>query len=411
MSSRTARRSANYPHEITFLSTLDEEDVDTFPNEVENLHHPSPPPRPEFKTIFGIRVRTIALGLLGFGVVGAVVYGSLELVSNLRGGSEEYTVKPTLRFRKVNDEYKFKIVQLADIHLGEAPGSLWGPEQDKKTWSLIDSVLKKEKPDLIVLSGDQLSAENVRDNAIEYYKEMGERLTKYGIPWALVFGSHDDTNYVFNNTSFPAKYDRNDLVQIDMQFPLSLTQRGPPELFGVTNYILDIHVEDDPAAMIYMFDSGGGSLPSQLQQNQVSYFYMSEQRYPAVAFQHYPTRQLKYNDQQCLGFHGEAVDTLHYDPGIVDAMSESTRVAFLGVGHDHGNQYCCPFSTWMQACFGGHSGYGGYGSWDRGARVYELLMNDPAERKLDWRSWVRLENGESADSVSMEKMIEMKNLN
>jgi hypothetical protein len=48
--------------------------------------------------------------------------------------------------------------------------------------------------------------------------------------------------------TLPAKYDRNDLVQIHMMFPSSLTQRGPPELFGVTNYILDINVDDhDPA--------------------------------------------------------------------------------------------------------------------------------------------------------------------
>jgi predicted MPP superfamily phosphohydrolase len=405
MSSRS-RRSAD-PHEITARSTLDEEDIYTSSTEEENLHHTSPP-RPEPKSIFGIRVRTIALGLLALGVAGAIAYGS-------RGGTEEHTGKPTLRFRKVNDGYKFKIVQFADIHLGEAPESLWGPEQDKKTWSLIDSVLKKEKPDLIVLSGDQLSAEDVRDNAAEYYKEMGERLTEYGIPWALVFGSHDDADYIFrgDNMTLPAKYDRNDLVRIDMQSRLSLTQRGPPELFGVTNYILDVHVDDEPAAMIYMFDSGGGSLPSQLQQNQVNYFYMSEQRYPAVAFQHYPTRQLKYNEQKCFGFNGEDVDPLNYDPGIVNAMSESTRVAFLGVGHNHGNQYCCPFSTWTQVCFGGHSGYGGYGgygTWDHGARVYELRMDDPAERKLDWRSWVRLESGESTDLVSMEKLIERKDL-
>lgn len=409
--SSISRRSAD-PHETAAHDTFDEDDVyectSSPSTELENLHDPSGP-RPESKKISGILVRKIALGLLALGVAGAVAYGS----RGSRGGTEEYTGKPILRFRKVKDGYKFKIVQLADIHLGEAPESLWGPEQDKKTWSLIDSVLTKEKPDLIVLSGDQLSAEDVRDNAAEYYRSMGERLTKYGIPWALVFGSHDDTDYIFrgDNMTLPAKYDRDDLVRIDMEFRLSLTQRGPPELFGVTNYILDIHVDDDPAAMIYMFDSGGGSLPSQLQQNQVNYFYMSEQRYPAVAFQHYPTRQLKYSAQKCLGSHGEDVDTLHYDPGIVDAMSESTRVAFLGVGHNHGNQYCCPFSTWTQVCFGAHSGYGGYGTGDRGARVYELLMNDPAERKLDWRSWVHLENGESMDLISMEKMIEMKNLN
>ena len=30
------------------------------------------------------------------------------------------------------------------------------------------------------------------------------------------------------------------------------------------------------------------------------------------------------------------------------------------VGHDHGNDWCCPHSG-MMVCYGRHTGYGGYG--------------------------------------------------
>jgi hypothetical protein len=42
---------------------------------------------------------------------------------------------------------------IADIHLGEAQDTDWGPQQDWKTWNLLDKILLKWKhPDLIVLS-------------------------------------------------------------------------------------------------------------------------------------------------------------------------------------------------------------------------------------------------------------------
>jgi hypothetical protein len=49
---------------------------------------------------------------------------------------------------------------------------------------------------------------------------------------------------------------------------------------------------------------------------------------------------------------------------------------------------------------GARTGYGGYGDWERGARVYELSIVAPQEYKLEWKSWVRLELGDVYDQVS-----------
>merc|ERR1740117_1890338 len=49
----------------------------------------------------------------------------------------------------------FKVLQLADLHLGEDFGGTWGPEQDRKTLEAVEKVLISEKPDLVVFSGDQ----------------------------------------------------------------------------------------------------------------------------------------------------------------------------------------------------------------------------------------------------------------
>jgi predicted MPP superfamily phosphohydrolase len=336
-----------------------------------------------------------------------LAYGVTHLVNFFREGSPN--AKPILRFRSEGDTYRFKIVQLSDLHLGEASNTPWGPDQDLKTWKLIDTILKAEQPDLIILSGDQVSA-NDCPNAAEYYKMIGKKLSHYKIPWAMIFGDYDDMDYNLRDGSngiVPAKYSREDLLEVDMSFQYSLTKKGPEHVFGLTNYLLDIYANDNAAAQIYLFDSGGGSLPKQLLQSQVNWYNQMYGRLPAVAFQHIPTMNMQYNDR-CIGFHGEDLQVLDYDPGLVNAMSESTRVYFLAAGHSHGNNYCCPFTMWLQVCLGAHSGYGGYGRWERGARVYELEMKDPEEHAMKWKSWVRLESGEIYDQVNRDDMMTTK---
>jgi predicted MPP superfamily phosphohydrolase len=130
-----------------------------------------------------------------------------------------------LGFRSDGETYKFKILQLADLHLGEASDTSWEPEQDLKTWDVVDQILKTEKPDLIVLSGDQLSANDCRYNANDYFKLIGKRLSHYKIPWAMICGDYDDMDYKArdgsNLTTIPAKSTREDLLKVDISSPYS----------------------------------------------------------------------------------------------------------------------------------------------------------------------------------------------
>lgn len=360
--------------------------------------------------------------------------------------------RPTLRFQKRSrpfdtDEaddsswnYTFKIVQITDIHLGEAQDTDWGPEQDASTWKAIDAVLKHEDPvDLIVLGGDQLTANDCRYNATAYYQQLGEFLMPYNIPWALVFGNHDDMWFQYQGKDYPpAKHSRQDLLEVDRSFPLSLTKSGPQTIDGTSNYVLDIHLPrreqqrqhqpkypmDDHdefaisptiAAQVYFLDSGGGSIPEQVSDSQVSWFRQrsSESTVPAMAFQHIPTVAHNFVENgSCQGFHGDGVAPIGYDGGILDAMEESGRFYFLAVGHNHGNDYCCPYgaNASLHLCFGRHSGYGGYGGWDRGSRVYELTLQPQGLKEewgsgsesmehMQWKSWVRMESGDIVDQV------------
>jgi predicted MPP superfamily phosphohydrolase len=329
----------------------------------------------------------------------------------------------------------FQIMHITDIHLGEAQDTDWGPEQDRKTWTLLDKILLKyEHPDLIVLGGDQLTANDCRDNnCTAYYQLLGTHLTKYGIPWATVLGNHDDMPYhrteaatSHNNgtpsTTGPHSYTRRQLLEVDESFALSLTQTGPIDVTGASNYVLQVmddkNDNNDVALEIYFLDSGGGTIPQRIDETQVHWFQQqlasgNNALLPAIAFQHIPTVSHLWNSNEnneygknCKGFHGDGVNYIDDDAGLVDIMVNTGRFQFLAVGHNHGNDYCCS-SRGMTFCFGRHSGYGGYGEWQRGVRMYELqrlnppdsedqtgspkaqpLFSSDHQQSIRWRSWV-----------------------
>lgn len=318
-----------------------------------------------------------------------------------------------------SSSWTFQIMQITDIHLGEAEDTDWGPRQDQATFRLLEKMLDEyETPDLIVLGGDQLTANNCLHNCTEYYKILGNFLSQYNIPWATIMGNHDDMDFEVpggtsggGNETIPHTYTRRELLAVDQAFPLSLSRAGPTDVTGASNYVLDIQMDDSssisgkPAAQIFFLDSGGGSLQEAIDDSQVRWLRESAklQDVPAIAFQHIPTSAHEYDIDVCMGYQGEGVEEIRYDGGVVGAMVESGRFHFLAVGHNHGNDYCCPhrgpdggnktISPDLYFCFGRHSGYGGYGKWRRGVRMYELLLTDADgdgnTKVFKWRTWVR----------------------
>ena len=336
--------------------------------------------------------------------------------------------KPVLAFKERSGRKEFKIVQITDIHLGEAEDLEWGPRQDRNTWSALDAVLQAEAPiDLLVLGGDQLTANNCENNATAYYEQLGEFLSTYGIPWATIFGNHDDMAYETpTGERIPAKHSRKDLLEIDQRSPLSLTRAGPETVDGTSNYVLNILDASVKAvaAQVLLLDSGGGALPSVISDSQIAWVQEQNSKYnvPAVAFQYIPTKAHAFvDDGSCQGLHEDGFNPVDYDGGIMEVLSATNRFFFLGVGHNHGMGYCCPYrssdpeanpggddQSKTHVCFGRHSGYGGYGRWERGCRVYELFYNEDATLNtqtssmpaIHWSTWVRMESGETVDRLT-----------
>jgi hypothetical protein len=94
---------------------------------------------------------------------------ALEARLSIRRGQAPKQEKPTVRVRR---DGKFKIMQASDLHLStglghcrdpEPPGTAAKCDADPRTLEFIGRLLDDEKPDMVVLSGDQVNGETSPD--------------------------------------------------------------------------------------------------------------------------------------------------------------------------------------------------------------------------------------------------------
>jgi hypothetical protein len=105
--------------------------------------------------------------------------------------------RAALRVRK---DGKFKIVQISDTHMVTGVGvckdaidahgkNLPESEADPLTVDFIGKILDVEKPDLVILTGDQLH-HDISDSQSALFKVVAPIIER-SIPFAAVFGNHD----------------------------------------------------------------------------------------------------------------------------------------------------------------------------------------------------------------------------
>ncbi|RWR74714.1 putative inactive purple acid phosphatase 16 [Cinnamomum micranthum f. kanehirae] len=79
--------------------------------------------------------------------------------------------------------------------------------------------------------------------------------------------------------------------------------------------------------------------------------------------------------------------------GIMDVLLSRPSVKAIFVGHNHGLDWCCPHKKlWL--CYARLTGYGGYGTWPKGARIIDIT-----EQPFSIKSWIRMEQGDIHSEV------------
>ncbi|KAG6359982.1 hypothetical protein INS49_011037 [Diaporthe citri] len=211
---------------------------------------------------------------------------------------------------------KFKIAQISDTHMVTGTGvckdaidahgqPLPPSEADPLTVGFIERVLDTEKPDLVVLTGDQIH-HDIPDSQSALFKVIAPIIER-SIPYAAVFGNHDDEGvYALS---------RSEQMAVLHSLPFSLCQPGPEQVDGIGNYYLQVFPQSASQAAvltIYLLDSHG-QIPSKvkdpdydwIKQSQIDWFLDTSQElrqareeicqqspHMSLAFMHIPFPEL-----------------------------------------------------------------------------------------------------------------------
>ena len=149
--------------------------------------------------------------------------------------NDEFDISKIQTLNKDRDD--FKILMFTDTQLWSDLG------KNKECYDEMDELVKKTQPDLITLPGDVLSAMASRFSINNFIKHMDG----YKIPWAPVFGNHDN-EIPSNSLNWQGdKYEASEYC---------LFQKGPSNLYGCGNYVINIVENGKSVYSVYMLDNG-----------------------------------------------------------------------------------------------------------------------------------------------------------
>ncbi|MBQ3005741.1 MAG: metallophosphoesterase family protein [Clostridia bacterium] len=295
---------------------------------------------------------------------------------------------------------KFRIMQIADTQ--EIPAV--SPD----TIKLISAALDKEKPDLVVFTGDQIKGyssffmgEKGKNNVISTLKALIKPLEERNIPFTMTFGNHDGEAALGNNEQFEIYKESSLFVYADS---VSENDKG--------TFCLNI----SDKFLVYLFDThskaeGGGY--SGLNQEQLDWYRSIRDSYasplPSLVFQHIPTpeffdviKRVKRFTKGCVraygdhknefyaldphnsrlgDFMGESPAAPYYNSGEIDAFLEKSEVLGVYVGHDHNNSFVANYKG-IDLGYTQGSGFNVYGpGHKRGVRIFDIDENGTYETR------------------------------
>ena len=298
---------------------------------------------------------------------------------------DEETKKPELKFNKNGS---FKIVQFTD--------SQDGPYIDPRTIILMNKILDYENPDLVVLTGDNIDGKSKSVSDVKKaIDNIAQPMEKRHIPWAIVFGNHDEDHHKMN---------KEEMLKIYMSYPYNISQVGFKDTDRIGNYNLLVKGSkgNDPIFNIYMLDSGAYAENSNeyawIKPNQIAWYKNTadklKEKYnrviPALMFFHIPLPEWNkvWDSGTAIGSKNEEVSCPKVNSGLFDELVRTQDVKGVFAGHDHRNDFVGELEGIKLGC-SRNIGYGTYGKkgFSRGGRVFLINESNPSK----FETWMRLE--------------------
>lgn len=290
---------------------------------------------------------------------------------------------------------KFKIMQIADVQ-EDFP-------VNPDTIRLIDAAAEREKPDLVIFTGDQIQGYSGCYRTDTYNKvravigEYVAPLVKRGIPFTITFGNHDDDCVVSKGAQLELYGEHEGFVIGEAR------SKDDPATHFIK--LKDSEGEKDIFAL-YMIDSNKkepDGAYSPVKKEQIEWLEGAREKngyLPALAFQHIPVPEFyniikkvpfwtkgaveAYKSRKNTfwllegdeGFIGETPAVPEINNGEFDSLKRHGDILGLFVGHDHVNSFVRRLEG-VDLGYTQGAGFNTYGPGEkRGVRIFELDEGD-----------------------------------
>lgn len=310
-----------------------------------------------------------------------------------------------------NNDGSFRIMQIADIQ----DGTILTPATKK----FLKEVVVAAEPDLIVLTGDNISAgsatmlikaidKQLVKKAIDNYMSVFEEI---GVPVAVVFGNHDAEEIVT----------KEEQMEIYTTYDCCVAVDEGEALYGCGTYNVPIYSSKDAAKVAYnlwmidsnMYDETNGGY-DYVHQDQLDWYVKTSNELkaqnggkvvPSMMFQHIIVNEIydvitevpaaekdsyeyveEENDDGTKKYYAIKPENLRKGelnempcPGTVDGEQFETvlqqgDVVAMFFGHDHKNSFEVEYKGVDLVNTPG-AGFGSYGDHGRGVRIIDINEN------------------------------------
>ncbi len=128
----------------------------------------------------------------------------------------------------------FKVMHLTDIHIG---GGFMSKGVDEKALNAVATMVTKEKPDLVIATGDIAFPVPYTAGTFNNYsgaKAFANLMESLGVYWDVTFGNHDAECYSYFDREAVAEFYESE------EYKYCLFQAGPEDIDGYGNHTIEV---------------------------------------------------------------------------------------------------------------------------------------------------------------------------
>ncbi|HBN83322.1 MAG TPA: hypothetical protein DDZ89_05705 [Clostridiales bacterium] len=258
---------------------------------------------------------------------------------------------------------------------------------DPRTLAFLEATVKREQPDLVLWDGDNVVDGPDEESFKSIVSALAEPMERRGIPWAQVFGNHDEE----------CCFDRKIQQKIYESFDCNIS-KSAPGIHGVGNHMLPVWKDEQIALAFWGIDSNdylstdNDFYPGDLEKavllpkvmfrdcgyafirfDQIRWYWdlsvelerLAGGKVPGIMYFHTCLNEfamVPYNPKETgmTGKQNEPLCPSTLNSGLFTALLERGDVKGVYCGHDHTNTYEGAYCG-VRLGFCGSAGFGTYG--------------------------------------------------